>query len=717
MGVSGTPSEPDEDSGEFFFPKPFNDEQIEIVRRLKRSDGVVVQGPPGTGKTHTISNIICHAMATGQRVLVVSHGEPALAVLRDQLPDGIRDLAIGITTTEREGLKQVENAVRLLHSVIENIRPNDQARLIRDLEASVVGLRDRLWATDQEIEEFAHRQMAPGLGGKRPAELASFVVASANACDWFLDRPDAPSEETAPPDTAVEALKDARRRLGSRLEHLDAVLPSLEDLPDHDVIASWHDDLQGARHHEQAAARDPSVRIRLGSLGAADAAMKAADALRSLAEILAGLEAKPWLKALAAHAVQDDSAETLQLVRAFADEAGPVSRERSRYLEVPIELPNGFDAVGLGATAVVARLAAGEKVFGLLAFRERAIRPIVDAILVRGQPPASEEDWGLVRDFIAWRSRVGQMTSRWKALAEEMDAPSISTARGLSSLMHDLQLVLTDVPDRFKALASDLQSMMPSDVVAGALRFDGNHLSVMEQSLRNAAAAVKLSSVQAELIRLASLFGDRSGKTGTLARDFLLEAVGRDGIEAGRVGKLWAQIRARLDDLRQHAPDFRTVDDVTAWIARAGAPSWAQRLRTEPASETSENAGIPLNWRQAWDWASAAAYLSKIDDKLRLRDLADERVRLDGALRETFEQLVRERTFYALGSSMSGPVRSALMMFAVALRRAGTGKGHGAGRHRRDAQIAMAQCYAAIPCWIMPTWRVAEQFAGRGGDL
>ncbi len=31
---------------EGFFPKPYNDDQVEIVRRLARSDGLVVQGPP-----------------------------------------------------------------------------------------------------------------------------------------------------------------------------------------------------------------------------------------------------------------------------------------------------------------------------------------------------------------------------------------------------------------------------------------------------------------------------------------------------------------------------------------------------------------------------------------------------------------------------------------------------------------------------------------------
>jgi len=84
----------DADHGDLFFPKPFNDEQVEIIRRLEKSDGLVVQGPPGTGKTHTIANIISHMLATGRRVLVVSHGETALRVIQEQLPEGVRDLAL-----------------------------------------------------------------------------------------------------------------------------------------------------------------------------------------------------------------------------------------------------------------------------------------------------------------------------------------------------------------------------------------------------------------------------------------------------------------------------------------------------------------------------------------------------------------------------------------------------------------------------------------------
>ena len=139
-------------------------------------------------------------------------------------------------------------------------------------------------------------------------------------------------------------------------------------------------------------------------------------------------------------------------------------------------------------------------------------------------------------------------------------------------------------------------------------------------------------------------------------------------------------------------------------------------MATEPV-EGETDALIPIDWREAWDWAAASAYLARIDDRDRLRSLAEERVRLDAEIRKTFERVVRERTFYELGRSMSGPVRSALMMFATALRRTGKGTGKGAVRHRRDARSAMAQCYDAIPCWIMPTWRVAEQLPGEVGSF
>ena len=127
-----------------FFPKPFNDDQLEIIRRLSRADGLVVQGPPGTGKTHTIANLICHAMATGQRVLVVSRGEAALAVLKEQLPQEVQPLAIAVLSNEREGLRQIESAIREIQSVVEGTQPQNRRATIARLEKELEGLRKRV---------------------------------------------------------------------------------------------------------------------------------------------------------------------------------------------------------------------------------------------------------------------------------------------------------------------------------------------------------------------------------------------------------------------------------------------------------------------------------------------------------------------------------------------------------------------------------------------
>jgi hypothetical protein len=57
---------------------------------------------------------------------VVSHGETALSVIRDQLPEGVRDLTISVTTSEREGLKQVEKAIGLMLGIVNVVDGNHQ---------------------------------------------------------------------------------------------------------------------------------------------------------------------------------------------------------------------------------------------------------------------------------------------------------------------------------------------------------------------------------------------------------------------------------------------------------------------------------------------------------------------------------------------------------------------------------------------------------------
>ena len=183
----------------------------------------------GTGKTHTIANIICHMLATGRRVLVVSHGETALSVVRDQLPEGVRDLTISVTTSEREGLKQVEKAIGLMLGIVNLVDGNHQRQLslIRSLESSIIKNRKRLVEIDARLADIAtaHLSNVPG-GSRTPYETAKHVITDRPLYDWFTDRPDRPFADTEVGEATIVALSAARKRVGADLQFLSERLQS-----------------------------------------------------------------------------------------------------------------------------------------------------------------------------------------------------------------------------------------------------------------------------------------------------------------------------------------------------------------------------------------------------------------------------------------------------------------------------------------------------------
>ncbi|MBQ2873220.1 MAG: AAA family ATPase [Bacilli bacterium] len=95
---------------EVLFPLPSNSEQYKIVDKVKNSNIVLVQGPPGTGKSHTIANLISHYIASGKKVIVTSEKAKALEVLRNKIPDKIRNLSLALLTSKGVD-RDLENAI------------------------------------------------------------------------------------------------------------------------------------------------------------------------------------------------------------------------------------------------------------------------------------------------------------------------------------------------------------------------------------------------------------------------------------------------------------------------------------------------------------------------------------------------------------------------------------------------------------------------------
>ena len=109
------------DDGTIYFPKKFNDEQIDIIEKMRRSNKVLVQGPPGTGKSHTIANLICHLLANGKKVLVTAYTKRALEVLKHQLPQDFQNLTVNLLSGDSASIQDLNNSVNAINDKLASI--------------------------------------------------------------------------------------------------------------------------------------------------------------------------------------------------------------------------------------------------------------------------------------------------------------------------------------------------------------------------------------------------------------------------------------------------------------------------------------------------------------------------------------------------------------------------------------------------------------------
>ena len=138
-----------------YFGLPSNVQQESVVAMLEENGCAVLVGPPGTGKSQTIANVICHYLALGRRVLVTSKGEPATEVLRNKLPEGIRELCVSLGSGDTASFRRLEGAV-------ESLANHVAAAPLSELKAVADRLRRRFEAISNELEELEAAEASYG---------------------------------------------------------------------------------------------------------------------------------------------------------------------------------------------------------------------------------------------------------------------------------------------------------------------------------------------------------------------------------------------------------------------------------------------------------------------------------------------------------------------------------------------------------------------------
>ncbi len=704
-------------SADLFFPKAYNEEQVRIIQMLECSPGVVVQGPPGTGKTHTISNIICHSLALGKRVLVTSMRDPALGVLREHLPEDIRPLAISLLSSEQEGMKQFEFAVGKIAAEVQRIDRVSLGREISQLETHIDGLHGRIANLDRAITKSAVSNLSKlVIDGEAidPQEAAKELVREHGNFDWVEDELTIEPEYTPRfTESHVAALRGARRYLGIDIDYLGKKLPEASTFPDSRDLLRVHQDL--AQLSKLKAAIDEGSVPPL-----ADSSKETFQLAASLAELISNM--KPlknqlhqsghgWFKSLRTKLKNGHSKDMYQMFEALSEEIDSAIEIRRRFLEKPVEVPHDIDQDHELVQGLY-NLACGKSPFGVVGILGKGDqKKKLQAIRLLSAPPNGNADWAHVFEYVKYLKHLRALVTRWNVIASEVFITILPTndpvhfqlaveALGVFRLTKKLVAVEQILDEKAKVV-------LPSWNHGSETTDNEDLLQSFDSILTHHLTRNRLAETWALKERFQEITAGCYGRIVESINKFCAETLGNRQVPDAQMQMEWTALMEELRRLYGLTSYLKTVEDICSLIRDSGAPKWALKLESDPVTQTVDEL-LPGTWTVAWRLRRLSNYLDSIDVRKDLKHLSVLRSEAEADLARAYQDVVSKRTWHKLASNATPTVRQALAAFSNAIGKIGKGTGKRAVRYRQDARLAAAQANSAIPCWIMPHYRVSE---------
>lgn len=696
---------------------PFNDEQVRIVQLLECSDGVVVQGPPGTGKTHTIANIICHYLAMGKRVLVTSMKDPALVVLQEKLPAEIRPLAISLLTSEQEGMKQFEYAVSKIAAEVQRLDRLSLSREITQIENSIDAYHAKLAKIDNQIGEWAIKNLTPiELDGEilEPYEAAEIVVKNEQTISWFEDALSIEAEFCPRfTDTDIVRLREARRALSNDLDYLNCNLPLISAFPDSRELLRAHQDL--------ARAVELQARVDSGEVTSlANSSKETFDAAQSLSAQISNLKLLyqsirnngNWPYSLLGHLRSGSKADILKLFESLGSEINIAVIERKKFLIKPVSVPDGID---LNAEVVegLRNLVQGKRPFGLAGFfGKNAEKSLLDAIRVMNSPPNGTSDWQHVLNYVFHLKCLRDLLTRWNTLASELQIPTFKANPAQAAAaceVYSLYRKLVEIVSIEGEVIAAIKRVLPTWEKINRIQNDSTALDEAEKILLHHLTRNRLAETWALKERFQKVLSGCSGQITKDIREFLDNVLGNPSVTDADIQGRWTALMEELRRINGLKSHLDTIAIVTQLIEDSGASKLASRLRKENVVSSSD-ALLPDNWREVWRLKRLSTYLNSIDGRAELKRLSKLRADTEAYLARAYQEIVTKRTWLRLAENATPDIKSALMAYMSAIAKIGKGSrgAKRAIRYRHDARNAATKANPAIPCWIMPHYRISE---------
>lgn len=684
------------------FPLPANEEQGQIIHRLRGDTGVVVEGPPGTGKTHTIANLMSALLARGQRVLVTSEKAQALKVLRDKLPTEMQELCVSITDASRGGSLELSRSVSRLAAEHSSYNPARSGRVIADLAGKLDQARTRRAGLLEDIrslreaETYQHPEVAPGYAGTL-ARVAERVAAAQGEHGWMpVPALGALSLTTAEFDELRRELPgdtDLRRR------RREQSIPAADAIPDVQVVRRLAKDV--ARGEAARAGQSGPLAEVLGQLDAGTLTELIAvcgEIRDGISSLSAGVDAS-WAMPVLDSVLRRDNELLWQQVgqaRQLVDDAMTMSAEIG-FRDVQV----ATDAQPAPVAQVFANLARYLQDGGALkklfkSEQQKAAEPYLPDAVVEGQSVTTAEQAHLVALHLFTLARLQAFAS---ATAMVQIPGGVAGPRALQ-VSHAHRVVQTieaieflrSARDRLTSALGRIPAMPRADLATtqGVRTFVdvATVFADVEVARRASDELGRLAAALASTI-------DRAQRPPEL--EAAVEALRRADAET---------FEAALHDLEVASRERRAqlrCDELTQRLGTT-APALLTLLRDTAEEEVWVERIAQLE--EAWSWARAATFVRERTAPGREAVLDRDLAGVDRDIAKLTAELAAQQAWKACLERMNATQVTALQAYRDSMSNVGKGTGKYAQRYRLAAREAMTAAQQAVPAWVMPLQEV-----------
>ncbi len=698
--------------GDTFLPLPVNDTQLRIVRQVDTQAQTLVQGPPGTGKTHTAAALLSHLLAQGKRVLVTAHTDRALREVRDKLPAEIKPLSVAVVGSSREDMSDLKVAVERIAAAATDHDDDAAADTVRRCLATVERLGLRRAELHDQLVAARRDEVREHTRGGHTGTLAAIALRLAEQeprFGWLRDHADVPADG-APPLTTEE-------------------------------VVEWH----GLLTDPALLADEAEATGRLVDLGAAPAPQVFAefvDTARAAAETEArhaDLKAHPAFTAV--RGIETSArAQLRRRLSELADEADDLARRPERWMgEALADVRTGRARLWQSRAQQIGQLVtqAGALVEQLGPLTEVEVTDNPAPLVPLAKQLRAHLAGGALRTGASGLPKIGALTPKAVKQAQPLfeqvrvDGVPPTTAQQVSAF-----LVWAEATRVLAALDRSWPGgspLLPADPPGERLRWHGTELDqlhrvlrlgeALEQEQRRFAEAglprpdwTDPAAVRryADLVDVAAAVDAHVTATLPLRRlESAVSTVAGRADAAACVPALLTAVRER--DPSAYATAYHRMARLVAVRSRlarrdALAAKVPPRLRAAVTASPSAWGERLAGFADAWAWAATGAWVAARDGA-DVNAVQAEIALTEERIRREVETLAATRAWrHAVSPDrLTGQARANLEHYAYLVRRLGKGTGKYAAQRRAEVRQAMDRCRSAVPVWIMPVYRIAEQ--------